>query len=272
MDELARYNKERWEDLARADIVFSRPALDLDAAAARRMIDPHGVSGGVEGKSVLCLASGGGQQSAAFGLLGADVTVFDLSETQLARDREAAAHYGLTFKTVQGDMRDLSSFGEGAFDVVWQAHSINFVPDARRVFGEVARVLRSGGLYRVDCANPFIAGIDERDWNGEAYPLKRPYVDGAEFESADTRWEVWDRGGNLRLVEGPREFRHALSTLVNGLVERGFIILGLWEELGTDADAAPGTWEHFKRIAPPGFTLWGRLRPDALRQRLEAAE
>ena len=40
---------------------------------------------------VLCLAAGGGQQSVAFALLGANVTVFDLSETQLEHDRLAAA-------------------------------------------------------------------------------------------------------------------------------------------------------------------------------------
>ncbi len=263
MDELARYNKERWEDLAEAGVVFSRPALDLDEASARRMLDPHGLLGSAEGKSVLCLASGGGQQSAAFGLLGADVTVFDLSETQLARDREAAAHYGLTFKTVQGDMRDLSSFGADAFDVVWHPHSIKFVPDVRGVFAEVARVLRPGGLYQLDCPNPFVAGLDERDWNGEGYPLRLPYVDGAEVVCADTRWEVWDGEGNRRMVEGPKEFRHTLSTLVNGLVENGFIILGLWEDLCEDAAAPPGSWEHFKRIAPPGFALWATHRPDA---------
>jgi SAM-dependent methyltransferase len=264
MDELARYNKERWEDLARADIAFSRPALGLDVASARRMLDPRGLLGGVEGKSVLCLAGGGGQQSAAFGILGADVTVLDLSETQLERDREAAAHYGLSVQTVQGDMRDLSRFAGGAFDVVWHPHSIKFVPDVRAVFREVARVLRPGGLYQVDCPNPFVAGVDERDWNGEGYPLKLPYVDGAEVLSADSRWEVWDRGGNRRLVEGPKEFRHALSTLVNGLVENGFHILGLWEDLCEDADAPPGTWEHFKRVAPPGFSVWAAHRPDLL--------
>ncbi len=272
MDELARYNKERWEELARARIVFSRPALDLDAAAARRMLDPHGLLGSVEGKSVLCLASGGGQQSAAFGLLGADVTVFDLSETQLERDQEAAAHYGLNVKTVQGDMRDLSCFADDSFDVVWHPHSIKFVPEVLPVFGEVARVLRSGGLYKVDCPNPFVIGIDERDWDGKCYPLNLPYVDGAEVVPADTRWEVWDEEGNCRMVEGPKEFRHTLSTLVNGLVGHGFAILGLWEDLCEQADAPPGTWEHLKRIVPPSFFLWATYRPDVLGQRLEAAE
>ena len=264
MDEIAKYNKERWEDLARFNVVFSRPFLNLDKESARRMLDPHGLMGSVEGKTVLCLASGGGQQSVAFGLLGANVTVYDISEIQLQRDLYAAAHYGLTVNALQGDMRDLSRFGESSFDLVWQPHSIKFVPDVRRVFSEVARVLQPGGLYQVDCPNPFIAGIDERDWNGEGYPLNQPYLDGAEVEGTNPFWEVWDEDGNCQMVKGPREFRHTLGTLVNGMIENGFIILGLWEDTGTSTDAPAGTWDHFKSVAPPGFSLWSLYRPDIL--------
>ncbi|MET0647531.1 MAG: class I SAM-dependent methyltransferase [Pyrinomonadaceae bacterium] len=57
---------------------------------------------------MLCLAGGGGRESACFALLGAAVTVFDLSPEQLERDRLAAAHYGTHVETVRGDMRDLS--------------------------------------------------------------------------------------------------------------------------------------------------------------------
>jgi len=103
MDELAQYNKARWEELAQSNVPYSRPWLDLDESSARTRVDPHGMLKDVAGKEVLCLAAGGGQQSAAFGLLGARVTVLDLSETQLERDRMAAKHYGLQIQTVQGD-------------------------------------------------------------------------------------------------------------------------------------------------------------------------
>ena len=42
---------------------------------------------------------------------GSNVTVLDLSETQLERDRLAASHYGHSIVTEQGDMRDLSGPG-----------------------------------------------------------------------------------------------------------------------------------------------------------------
>src|SRR5689334_19273640 len=92
MDDVARYNIERWNALAGANALFTRPALDLDSASARRMLDPEGRLGEIAGSDVLCLAGGGGQQSAAFALLGANVTVVDLAEAQVQRDRDVAKH------------------------------------------------------------------------------------------------------------------------------------------------------------------------------------
>lgn len=258
MDEIARYNVERWKALVEADALFTLPALNLEAASAREMIDPENRLGDVAEKSVLCLACGGGQQSAAFALLGAQVTVFDLSEAQLQRDAEVATHYRVGIETVQGDMRDLSRFGEGAFDIVYHAYSLGFVPDARAVYRQVARVLRAGGIYHFNCANPFFVGIGERDWNGEGYVLRHPYVDGAVVAYDDQEW-VYDRGGRKgEPIQGPREYRHSLSTLVGGLVGESFTLLHVSDSAGFDpnADAAPGTWDHLVAFAPPWLSFW----------------
>ncbi len=86
MDEIAEYNQARWKALVEADALFTRPNLNLNSDSARRIIDSSSVLGDVAGKKVLCLAGGGGQQSAAFALLGANVTVFDLSDEQLEQE------------------------------------------------------------------------------------------------------------------------------------------------------------------------------------------
>ncbi|HEY0605050.1 MAG TPA: class I SAM-dependent methyltransferase [Herpetosiphonaceae bacterium] len=266
MDDLAQYNQARWEDLAAANVTFSRPWLDLTPATARALVDPAGLLGDVAGKDVLCLASGGGQQSVAFALLGANVTVTDLSPTQLQRDQDAAAHYNLTIRTLQTDMRDLSALESSSFDVVWHAYSINFIPEIQTVLGEVSRVLRDPGMYRIEWANPFVAGISEEEWTGAGYPLKQPYVNGAELVFPDDSWTFEDHTGAQQRVVGPREFRHTLSAVLNGLVQHGFIVLGLWEELSAEPDAAPGTWEHLKSIAPPWLTLWAAYRPATIKE------
>jgi len=271
LDELAEYNQERWEELAKAGVLYSRPMLNLDADSARKLVDPEGMMDDPAGKHVLCLAGGGGQQSAAFALLGARVTVLDLCRTQLDRDREAAAHYGTQVTTIHGDMRDLSCLPRGGFDLVWHAHSLNFVPDAEIVFDQVRRVLRPGGQYRLNCWNPFAHGLSTT-WNGAGYTLAYPHVEGMQVH-AEEFWDVapWDRPDpdsapssarqNLpkQQMRGPREFRHTLTVMVNGLIRRGFVMQGLWEEDLGSLDARPGSWDHFKAYAPPWLTIWSRL-------------
>jgi ubiquinone/menaquinone biosynthesis C-methylase UbiE len=143
MDDIARINRERWNALARANVEYSRPFLDFTPEQAAQYVYRHGVIKDVTGKRVLCLASGGGQDSAAFGLLGADVTVFDLSDVQLERDRQAADHHGYPIVTLQGDMRDLSVFPSQTFDIVWQVYSINFIPTVQDLFTGVRRVSKA---------------------------------------------------------------------------------------------------------------------------------
>ena len=262
LDNVARHNRERWEALVRAGVRYSVPILDLNAESARHLVDPEGMMGACRGKDVLCLAGGGGQQSVAYALLGARVTVFDLVDLQLQRDRETAEHYGVELEVVQGDMRDLSALEVRSFDIVHHAHSINFIPNPEVVFHEVSRVIRPGGLYRLTFTNPFIHGTWETDWDGSGYPVSREYADG-EVVGVDLNWYIDDDDGGQVEVEGPTEFRHTLSTLVNELTSRGFVILGLWEDTSGDPEAEPGTWDHFKRFAAPWITLWCRFNPRA---------
>jgi ubiquinone/menaquinone biosynthesis C-methylase UbiE len=261
MDDVARFNYDRWEKMVQHGAVFTRPYLDLTPEEARGRIDPLGQVGDVAGKDVLCLAGGGGQQSAAFALLGARVTVLDLSDGQLARDREAAAHYGHTLVTEQGDMRDLSRFADNTFDIVCNPYSLNFVPEAQVVFRGVARVLRPGGLYFFNCANPFTQGLTGEDWDGRGYPLSRHYRDGETVSYVNEAW-VFRGDVPAEPIAGPREYKHTLSTLLNGLLAAGFALQHLAEEpLGVqDIKAAPGTFEHLIAVAPPWLDFWARKR------------
>lgn len=150
-------------------------------------------------------------------------------------------------------MRDLSGFDAATFDIVWHPYSLNFVPDSSVVFGEVARVTRSGGTYCVQIANPYFLGVGERDFDGEGYVVKLPYVQGVRVESADPEWVA---GG--RSIEPPREYRHTLETVINGLIDGGFRITHLDEGTDTDPDpnAVPGSWDHFNAIVPPWLSFW----------------
>ena len=260
---VSRVNRERWNALATANVEYSRPFLDYTPEMATSYVYRHGTLKNVDGQHVLCLASGGGQDSVALGLLGAEVTVYDLSDVQLERDRQAAAHHDLQVATVQGDMRDLSVFSTSSFDTVWQPYSINFVPTVEPVFREVARLLRPGGIYFLQFANPFAVAVDDEAWDGDAYPLNRPYLDGEEVTKYFPHWDVTRPDGTQVKLESPYEFRHTLGTVMNTLVGNGFGFLGLWEWFVQEKDPEPGTWAHFTQVTPPWFDSFWRLESDS---------
>ena len=263
------YNRRQWEALVAAGVVCSRPMVAVTEDQARAFVDRHGALGTLRGRRILCLANGGGQQAVACAVLGGEVTSLDQSEGQLARDREAATNLGVPIRTMQGDMRDLSPLGDAAFDLVLQGYSINYVPAIGSVFDEVVRVLAPGGLYELTFHNPLAHGswIDgcwgsrwpRNDlWRREGYPIRLPYVEGAPITTLDQHWNFFDAEGHARRVRSPQEFRHLLSTVVNGLAARGLTILRLEEGPAGDPTAEPGTWEHYVSFAAPWLTIWSR--------------
>ena len=188
------------------------------------------------------------------------MTVLDLSDVQLERDRQAAAHHGLHTHTIQGDMRDLSAFPDSHFDIVWQVYSINFVPSLDPVFQGVRRVLKPGGIYFLQFANPFAIGIDQEKWDGQAYPLNALYIDSEDQSERFPDWDVQQPDGSTVKRTSPHEFRHTLGTVLNGLVGNSFILLGLWEWMKKEENPAPGSWAHFTLVIPPRFSTFWRLQ------------
>ncbi len=145
-DEVAVANQKLWEDEVEKGCGYTIPWLNLDVSLLHQYVDgklaflpapytciyPASVIADAEGHDVLCLAAGGGQQSAVFGLLGARVTVADLAEGQLEGDRKAAAHYGYDVATFHADMRDLSCLPDCAFDLVYGT-GLCYIPDVHQV-------------------------------------------------------------------------------------------------------------------------------------------
>lgn len=257
IDEIAVVNRDRWNAMASGNVLFSRPYFDITREEAVAYVHCD-ILGEVAGKEVLCLASGGGQDSAAFGLLGATVTVFDLSDVQLSRDQEAARHHGYAVQTVQGDMRDLSVFATDAFDIVWQPYSINYSPTVEPVIAEVTRVLKSGGIYHLAFANPFALALDST-WDSNGYPLRDLYRDGEEITRFFPDWELEQPDGTLVTVPHPHEFRHNLSTVFNTLARQGFLFLQMSEWMRPAVDPEQGSWAHFTQCCPPYLQTFWRL-------------
>jgi ubiquinone/menaquinone biosynthesis C-methylase UbiE len=256
-----------WEKEVADGGIYTVPCLDLSAESIDRYVRgeseelpgfhvyPRCLLQGLEGKKVLCLASGGGQQSAVFGLLGADVTVLDIAEGQLNGDRIAAEHYGYMATIVKGDMRDLSAFADEEFDLIYQPVSICFVPDVREVYQGVYRVLKPGGTYAVSHVNPstypiyFVGGGN--GWDGTGYRIAEIYTGGPIRVSPEGV-------ENMRTGEPTGEYRHLLSDIFGGLMDVGFAICNVVEDprhTRGETSAAPGSYEHSLAYVAEYFTI-----------------
>jgi len=262
MDTIIQDNRTRWNALAGANVFHSRPYLDYTREKAEQFVSGSQVLTDVAGKRVLLLAGGGGQESVPFSLLGAHATVFDLSETQLSRDQEAARHHGYEIATIQGDMRDLSVFAESQFDIVWQSYSINYVPSVKPVIREVSRVLKPQGIYQLTFANPYLMPLvldEEENWTGEGYVLKGLYLDGEDFSQRFPIWSVEQPDGSVIKVESPHQYRHCLSTLLNVLAQQRFTLLRFSEYIIQKENAEPNSWPYFTQALPPYLGSFWRL-------------
>jgi SAM-dependent methyltransferase len=183
----------------------------------------------MEGADVLCLASGGGQQAPIFAAAGANVIVLDNSPKQLAQDRLVAERESLPLKTVEGDMRDLSAFADGSFDLIFHPVSNLFVPEVRPVWTEAFRVLRRGGSLLAGFLNPvvYVFDLDLVDSKGEVrvkYAL--PYADSTSLSEEQMKQKI-DR-------REPLEFSHTLEDQIGGQIEAGFVISGFYEDRHRD--------------------------------------
>lgn len=207
---------------------FTKPAKDDDLNQPLDTVDAIGWLGGdISGKKVLCLAAGGGRQSAIYAATGAKVTVVDISPAMLELDREVAAERSIDIRVIETSMDDLSMFATAEFDIVIHPVSTCYLPSITKVFSEVARVTRPDGLYISQHKQPTSLQADiKRSPNG--YELIEPYYRTGPLPPV--------KGTRLR-EDGTMEFVHRWEEIIGGICRSGFFIEDFVEPFHADPDA-----------------------------------
>jgi len=135
---------------------------------------------------------------------------------------------GLPLVTLEGDMRDLSLFPDGSFDLIVHPVSNLFVPDVRPVWREAYHVLRPGGTLLAGFLNPvfflFDFGLHDKGVLQIRHAL--PYSDLTSISEQERLREVGP--------DGPLEFGHTLEDQIGGQLEAGFVLVGLYEDRHRD--------------------------------------
>jgi len=259
VDAVAEHNQRMWERLAKAGIPYTRPQgrPPTERGAKRRFLDELTYGRikdiALEGKCVLSLAGGGGWDPILFAELGAETTLFDLSQRQLGTVRTLARERGTRLRFVQGDMRDLTTFAARSFDLVYHHHSLVFVPDAARVIKQVARVLAPGGHYVFSTMHPVTLRMYET-WTGTGWGFKQRYFENRPVPVRSPTWEF----DGVKVDAPTLEYAHRISDLVNACVRAKLLVDGLWEWSPGDAGGAPGSDNELERYLPAYIAIRAR--------------
>jgi SAM-dependent methyltransferase len=255
--DVVKHNRRAWDQEVRNGNDWTIPVDAKRVARARRgdwtiVLTPNkpvpkAWFPDLAGTEVLCLASGGGQQGPLLAAAGAAVTVFDNSPNQLGQDRLVAEREGLDIATVQGDMADLSCFGDETFDLIVHPCSNCFSETVRPVWRECYRVLRPGGVLMAGFANPLLFCFDkEREIQEGVLEVRYavPYSDVTSLSKAE------------RAELGPDEplcFGHSLEDQIGGQLDAGFVLTGLYEDLHQADDVSVAFF--------PGFLATRAVKP-----------
>ena len=233
-EQFLQYNREAWNKQVSMNNRWTVP-VDSDVIAKARNGEfsivltpakpvPMEWFPKLDGANVLALACGGGQQAPVLSAAGANVTVFDNSDEQLAQDQMVAEREGLQIKTVQGDMRDLSVFENESFDFIFHPCSNTFVADVNPVWQEAYRVLRSGCDLVSGFCNPLLFIFDDQKMEQGTLEVRHriPYSDFTSLTAEEF--------AKLKEQNEPACFGHTLDDQIGGQINAGFAITGFFED------------------------------------------
>ncbi|MEM8732861.1 MAG: class I SAM-dependent methyltransferase [Planctomycetota bacterium] len=234
--EVLNGNRRAWDRMAKHQHVLAQPAREDELNDPMKIINGAGwLNGGIHGWNVLCLAAGGGRHGPLYAAAGGNVTVVDLSPAMLAQDREMAERHGMTIRTVETSMDDLAALGDGEFDLVVHPVSTCYLPDLSRLFGEVARIVRPGGLYISQHKQPANLQASLETQTGR-YVIEQAYYDRTPVPPATAP--------NKLREPDTHEFAHSWESILGGICRNGFVVEDMTEPNHGKPNAANSSFHH----------------------------
>lgn len=229
---------------------FATPIRESDLQNSLAKVDGCGWLGpSIAGKRVLCLAAGGGRQSAYYAAAGAEVTVVDISPEMLRLDREIAAEFRFEVRTVETSMDDLSMFPRASFDIVVQPVSSCYLPNIGAIYQQVAAVMIAGGIYVSQHKQPTSLQVVDGP-HPHGYTLAEPYYRSGPLPPAESP--------NRLREPGTMEFLHRWEEIIGAMCRAGFVVEDLLEPRHGQADGAVGSFSHRSHFIPPYVRIKAR--------------
>ena len=212
--------------------------------------------GDVKGKKVINLLGSKGNKAVSLALLGASVTVVDISEGNRQYATELAEASGVSLNYVVSDVLNLPSQDQvqlGDFDyVLLELGVLHYFVDLNPLFEVVFKLLRPGGKFVLRDYHPVVSKLINIDDN-------KVVANGNYFDEEVKQVEV---AYSLLLTEVEREKlkknsirRWGLGEIVTAIITAGLTMESLEEEAGIRWAFPENSPDHIEDNIPGLFTI-----------------
>jgi ubiquinone/menaquinone biosynthesis C-methylase UbiE len=133
---------DRWAESIEVEGIRVNDYFEACTAPENRFILSH--LGSVEGKMLLDLGCGAGENSVYFASRGAQCTATDYSPGMVEKALKLAAVHGVQIEGRTMNAMELA-FPDETFDIVYAANLLHHLPEPRTALREIHRVLKPGG-------------------------------------------------------------------------------------------------------------------------------
>jgi len=181
----------------------------------------------LRGKRVCVPSSGDNHAVFAFAMLGAQVTLCDLAENQLANAQRMAQKHGweasITF--ICADTMKLDGIEDDAYDFVYTSNGVHvWIDDLPGMYRSILRITKPGGVYIMHEIHPFLRSFDDD------LKVKKPYDATGPYE---TEYDV--------------TFAWRIMDIMNAMMDAGFTVKHM-EEMFAEKDIDQPFWIPYKDI------------------------
>ena len=191
-----------------------------------------------EGVKVANICGSCGKKAIPLALLGADVTVFDISEAnqRYALETARAAGVGIAFEVCDVLEIDLAKYG-GYFDVVFMEGGIlHYFHDIDEFMRIMCALLKPGGRMICSDFHPFTKIVDALNL-GTVPPMSYFSTEIYEGEMAHARFYDAE---TRRLIPKCSYRKYTISEILNAMLGNGFALARFDEHPAWDNEMLPG--------------------------------
>jgi SAM-dependent methyltransferase len=244
LNEQSIQNKRAWEYRAYEFWVkqygMPKELADKIATNPRGHLKKHsGYFGEVAGKKIANLCGSNGRKAVPLALLGAEVTVFDISEEnkRYALELAESAQTKITYIVTDINDIDLNRYG-GRFDMIYlEGGILHYFHDLNRFMYILHSLLKEGGEMVLSDFHPLRKCFSK---NGERFDIQPTYFDKG-IRGGEVSFKKFFEKAEQEDFPDVSVRYFTLSEIINSVVQSGFILTKFDEHPGWKGQNIP--WE-----------------------------